>query len=80
MQTQDPSSLIQACHELLDEFNALVNNYNMLAADKKSASFEDEFRNGSKKLAWDQDEIRDLRSRIVSNFTLLNMFNSNLVR
>ena len=80
MQTQDPSSLIQACHELLDKLNALVNNYNMLAADKKSASFEDKFRNGSKKLGWDQDEIRDLRSRIVSNVTLLNVFNSNLVR
>ena len=79
-QTRDLSCLIQACRELLEELSALVKNYNILAADKKSPSFGDKFRKGSKKLGWDQDEIRDLRSRIISNTTLLNAFNSNLAR
>ena len=77
-QIRDLSSLIQACRELLEELKRLVKNYNILAADKKSSSFGDNFRKGSKKLGWDQDDIRDLRSRIISNTTLLNAFNSNL--
>jgi NurA-like 5'-3' nuclease len=79
-QTQDLSSLIHASRNLLEELNALVDKYSILGVDAEAASFKNRFRKGSKKLAWDQDEVRELRSRITSNITLLNAFTSNILR
>jgi hypothetical protein len=33
-----------------------------------------------KRLKWEPDDIRDLRSRIVANVALLNMFQGKLAR
>ena len=77
-QKEDLSSLTGACRDVLKELEAMVQKYGILATE--NSTFGGRIRKSSKKLGWDQDGVRDLRSRITSNTTLLNAFNSGLAR
>jgi hypothetical protein len=61
--------VLTALDRVLDEYYGL---------DTKPKSFGDKSRRGWKRLKFEPDDIRDLRSRISSNIELLNAFNTNL--
>lgn len=62
---------------MLSTLNKMLDEYNSL--DTNSKSFGDMSRRVLKRFKWDPEDVKYLRSRIVSNIDLLNAFNMNLI-
>ena len=77
-QARNLSSLIQNCHDILEKSRALVQKNEIL--DHDAPSFGAKVRKGSKKIRWNQDDVRDIRAQMISTTTTLNAFMSNLAR
>ncbi len=75
-QTADLSSLIKGTSKVLDEIAVLLEKYQSLGKDPLTISSKAE--KAWKTIRWDHDAIKDLRSRIISNTTILDAFNSSL--
>ena len=60
------------CEDVLVELNRTLKQYVDLGRAGESSSKK--LKRVWKRLAWEPDDIRDLRNRIVSNITLLNAF------
>lgn len=71
-------SLIQACRDVLEDTNALLENYESIGVG--SSRLKAMTQKAWKKVAWDEEHIKDLRSRILSNPTLLEAFIAGLAR
>ena len=60
-----------------------LEEYQELGPDPKDCdpkSFRFKFRRGWKRLRWEPEDVKELRSRINSNISLLNAFNGQLTR
>ena len=77
-QTQDLSSLVQGCRDVLTELDAILNAYKSPAT--KSHGLSARSQRAWNKINWDQEKIREFRDRITSNTTLLNAFTTSLDR
>ncbi len=75
-QTADLSSLIKGTSKVLDEIAVLLEKYRSLGKDPLTIGSKAE--KAWKTIRWDHDAIKDLRSRIISNTTILDAFNSSL--
>lgn len=75
-QTSDLSSLIKGTSNVLEEIAIFLKKYETLG--KESATMSSKIEKAWKKVRWDQDAIRDFRSRITLNTTALNTLNSSL--
>jgi chromosome segregation ATPase len=72
------SSLILGCKQVLEELNTILRKYqNIDEHGKECAATSQKVWS---RLRWNQDEIKELRSRITSNATLLNAFNTSTAR
>ena len=71
-QEDDLKSIVRACEGVLDDTNAVLEKFETLGL--KSSSLKGRTEKVWKKITWDEESIRDLRSRIVSNTTLLHLF------
>ena len=69
-QKADLSQITQACGNVLGELDKVIDKYYTL--DTKPNGFGRKSRKVWKRLQWEPDDVKDLRSRIVSNITILN--------
>jgi hypothetical protein len=77
-QTENLKSIVQGCRDVVAELDTSLNRYKSLAPG--SRGFRSRSRGVWDRIRWDQTEIADLRSRIISNTTLLDAFNTRLAR
>ena len=77
-QIQELFSVLQNCRDVLGDLNAMKQKYEALGS--KTAGLSAKIQKGSKKLNWDQNEAKDLRSRMISTIQVLTAFNLNLER
>ena len=80
-QTKRLETVVEACCEVLEALNKVLDNYQELGSEQKIkdiGSLRYNIRRGWKRLKWEPEDIRDLRSRITSTISLLNAFNSIL--
>ena len=71
-------TLTQSSQNVLNDINDLLEKFARLGV--KSSGLRTRARKAFKKITWDERSVRDLRSRIVSNTTLLNTFLASLTR
>jgi hypothetical protein len=82
-QRQELVSIIVGCYNVLNTLNKTLEIYEELSSDPKardSKSFRFKVRKGWKRLRWEPEDIEELRSRIISNISLLNAFNGQLIK
>ena len=77
-QSTQLASLTEAFQAVLDDTNDVLEKSARLGV--KSSSLGTMARRALKKVTWDDENIRDLRGRIISNTTLLNTFITSLTR
>jgi hypothetical protein len=76
-------SIIVGCYNVLNTLDETLGKYQEPGSNPKDCdpkSFRFKFRRGWKRLRWEPDEVKELRSRITSNISLLNTFNGQLIR
>lgn len=71
-------SLTRASKDVLDDTNDILEKFARLGVS--SSGLRNMARKTFKKITWDEERIRDLRGRMVSNTTLLNTFITSLTR
>lgn len=71
-------TLTKSSQDVLKDVNDLLEKFARLG--ENSSGLRNRARNTFKKITWDERGVRDLRSRIVSNTTLLNTFLASLTR
>lgn len=64
--------VIQGCQNVLGELSAKLNKLNVIANDS-TPDWKGKVRQTWKRLRWDQTEINNFRSRIVSNISMLSL-------
>lgn len=77
-QKQDLHSIVEGCRDVLIDLNKVMDKYHCLIVSPKSLG--DKSQRLWKKLRWKSDDITELRSRIISNISLLNIFNGSLIK
>lgn len=69
---------MKGCWNTLEELEKILDKYSELDSRPKSVSKR--VKRAWKRLMWEPDDIRELRSRISSNITLLNAFSGKFTR
>lgn len=77
-QTDDLSTLLQGCQDVLHDLEQVVAKYSDCST--RTSGLKNSTVRAWKRLMWDQKEIDGLRSRIVSNTSLMDLFTSNVAR
>jgi len=80
-QTKRLETVAEACCEVLEALNKVLDHYQELGSEQKIKDIDSlryNIRRGWKRLKWEPEDVRDLRSRITSTISLLNAFNSIL--
>jgi Cdc6-like AAA superfamily ATPase len=70
--------IIEGCRHVLHDLDKKLSKYGELKLDSESVG--QRMKRAWKRLKWEPEDIRELRSRINSNITLLNAFNGRLTR
>lgn len=70
--------LVEACQNVLHDLYKTLNKYRDLDNDSKSLGQKS--RVVWKRLRYEPDDIRELRSRISSTIGILNAFNQDIIR
>jgi hypothetical protein len=70
--------IAEGCGNVLKTLNETLEKYQEL--DSSPKTFGRKARKAWKKLKWEPEDIKELRSRIVANITLLNAFQGKLAR
>jgi hypothetical protein len=70
--------IASGCRNVLEKLELTLDKYHELEPGLKGVSRS--IKRVWKRLKWEPDDIRDLRSRVVANVTLLNMFQGKLAR
>lgn len=68
---------MEGTRSVLEELGLLLENFASLGEKQTTIGLKTE--KAWKKLRWDQDAIKDFRSRITSNTTMLEAFNLSLI-
>jgi chromosome segregation ATPase len=71
-QIEEMERLLQNCQDLLSELSLKLDKLQVLSNDS-SPHRKQKVRRAWKRITWDQKEINEYRSRIVSNITLFNL-------
>ena len=82
-QRKELVSIFEGCDNVLNTLKETLDKYQELDSDPKCSdpkSFGFKFRKVWKRLRLEPEDIKELRSRITSNITLLNAFNGQLTR
>lgn len=70
-QVEEMEGILQNCQDLLSELSLKLDKLQVLSNDS-SPDWKQKARRAWKRITWDQKEINEYRSRIVSNITLFN--------
>jgi hypothetical protein len=73
------ASVLEECHNVLIALGKVVDE-NYYLNPSNVHGFRDKSRRAWKRLTWEPDDIRELRSRVALNIGLLNAFNGSLMR
>jgi len=73
---KDLSSIVQGCRDILTKLDVILKKNDILGNGSQNGGSR--AQKAWKRFKWDQTEIQELRSRIVSNTSLLNIFTANL--
>jgi hypothetical protein len=68
----------KGCRNVLDELERILDKYSELGSEY--ASVGKRIKRGWKRLNWKPEDIDELRSRVITNITLLNAFNGRLTQ
>ena len=82
-QRKELVNIFVGCYNVLNTLKETLDKYQELDSDSKGCdpkSFGFKIRRGWKRLRWEPEDVKELRSRITSNITLLNTFNGQLTR
>ena len=71
--------VLKECHNVLIALGKVVDE-NYCLTPSNSRSFRDKSRRVWKRVTWEPDDVRELRSRVALNISLLNAFNGSLIR
>ncbi|KAJ5169014.1 ankyrin [Penicillium canariense] len=71
-QAKDMEKVLTNCQDLLGELRIKLDNFEVLANDS-TPDWNKKAQRAWKRIKWDQKEIKDFRSRIVSNISLFNL-------
>ena len=71
--------VLKECHNVLIALGKVVDEKYCLTPSN-SRSFRDKSRRVWKRVTWEPDDVRELRSRVALNISLLNAFNGSLIR
>jgi hypothetical protein len=77
-QSKELHEIASGCRNVLEKLELTLGKYGELKPGLKGAGRN--IKRVWKRLKWEPDDIRDLRSRIVANVTLLNTFQGKLAR
>ena len=77
-QAKEFHEIANGCRNVLEKLELTVDKYSELEPGLKGVGRS--IKRVWKRLKWEPDDIRDLRSRIVANITLLNTFQGKLAR
>lgn len=77
-QTKELEEIADACRNVLEKLEQTLDKYGELQPGCEGVGRR--IKRAWKRLKWEPDDIRDLRSRIVANVTLLNAFRGRLAR
>ncbi|KAL4782320.1 ankyrin repeat-containing domain protein [Aspergillus varians] len=75
-QRDDLNKVIQSCQDVLRDLEAKLNKMHILANDS-TPDWKGRVYKTWRRVRWDQDEVNNSRSRIVSNISLLNLMVGN---
>lgn len=67
-----------ACTNLLEELQTTLEKYRIL--ERRPTDLSGKLRKAWKRVAWEPDDVRELRSRVTSNITLLEALNGRIIR
>jgi hypothetical protein len=73
------ASVLEECYNVLIALSKVINDNYYLNLSNVHGS-RDKLRRVWKRLAWEPDDIQELRSRVALNVSLLNAFNESLIR
>lgn len=71
-QVEEIERILQNCQDLLSEISLKLDKLQVLSNDS-SPDWKQKARRTWKRITWDQKEINEYRSRIVSNITFFNL-------
>ena len=77
-QAKELQEIANGCRNVLEKLELTLHKYGELQPRSKGVGRR--IKRVWKRLQWEPDDIRDLRSRIVVNVTLLNTFQGKLAR
>lgn len=77
-QVKELEDIVRSCRNVLETLEQTLDKYRELQLVPQG--FGGKIRRVWKRVNWDPDDIRDLRSRIVTNITLLDAFQGQLIR
>lgn len=77
-ETKELHEIASGCRNVLEKLELTLDKYDELEPGFKGVGRS--IKRVWKRLKWEPDDIRDLRSRIVANVTLLNTFQGKLAR
>jgi hypothetical protein len=77
-QKTDLLQIADSCRNILDDLYKTLDKYSELEARPKGINKK--VKRAWKRLTWEPDDIRELRSRVTSNITLLNSFSQRSTR
>jgi hypothetical protein len=70
------NQIIQSCDAVLQDLDSRLQKFHILAKDS-TPEWTGRMRQAWKRIRWNQAEINNFRSRIVSNISLLNLIVGN---
>jgi hypothetical protein len=82
-QRKELIDIFMGCYNILNTLKETLDKYEELDSDSKGydpKSFSFKVRKGWKRLRWEPDDVKELRSRITSNISLLDAFNGRLTK
>jgi hypothetical protein len=72
-QTDELHKIAEGCHNVLTKLNGILKKYQDLGSNRNPFG-----KKAWKRLKWEPEDVKELRSRIVANVTLLNAFQERL--
>lgn len=76
-------NIAEGCRNVLNTLEKTLEEYQELGPDSKACdhkTLRSKLRRGWKRLKWEPEDIKELRSRISSSIALFNAFNGQITR
>jgi hypothetical protein len=79
-QKQDLKEINESCEDTLQDLEKTLQNYYALAPNANAKGLQTKLARTWKKLQWEPEDIKELRSRSIANVSLLDAFCGQITR